>query len=132
MVIMCGVAVRFRRRDITIIGHRRVIARRAQHDPALWFWKGLERMVNVTVDAAARPGPRRLRAVPSRVPAAPCTANASGPDPGECTDPNFPICNVGGQGSWCTKICTGVDDCTTDPDDAGCKPTGCNKKGNCK
>jgi hypothetical protein len=63
---------------------------------------------------------------------APCTADANGPDPSECTDPRYPICNVGGQGSWCSRSCTSAADCASGSVDAGCTPTGCNKKSNCK
>jgi hypothetical protein len=62
----------------------------------------------------------------------PCTVSASGPDPTDCTDPNFPDCFVGGQGSWCTKTCTGTTDCTGSAEDAGCAPESCNTKGYCK
>jgi hypothetical protein len=59
----------------------------------------------------------------------PCSAADSGPDPTDCTDPNFPDCFVGGQGSWCTSSCTVLADCSTD---AGCVITGCNSKRYCK
>lgn len=59
-----------------------------------------------------------------------CTATATGPDPTECTDPNFPDCFVGGQGAWCTKTCASVSDCADDG--GGCTPSGCNTKGYCK
>jgi hypothetical protein len=62
----------------------------------------------------------------------PCTASTSGPDPTDCTDPNYPDCFVGGQGTWCTKTCTGNTDCTTGAEDAGCAPTSCNGRGYCK
>ncbi len=61
-----------------------------------------------------------------------CTAAATGPDPTECTDPNFSVCFVGGQGAWCTKACTGLPDCTNGASDAGCIATGCNARGYCK
>lgn len=60
----------------------------------------------------------------------PCTLSATGPDPTDCTDPNYPDCFVGGQGGWCTKTCTGLADCAGG--DAGCVPTACNNKGYCK
>jgi hypothetical protein len=62
---------------------------------------------------------------------APCTASASGPDPTACTDPTYPQCFVGGQGAWCTKLCTDASDCTA-TSDAGCAPTSCNARGYCK
>jgi hypothetical protein len=62
----------------------------------------------------------------------PCTASATGPDPTDCTDPNYPDCFVGGQGSWCTKSCKVATDCTADAEDAGCVPTACNAKLSCK
>jgi hypothetical protein len=61
----------------------------------------------------------------------PCTLTASGADPAECTDPNYSQCFVGGQGAWCTKLCTGNGDCTA-VEDAGCVPTECNARGWCK
>jgi hypothetical protein len=60
----------------------------------------------------------------------PCTAAATGPDPTECTDPDFPDCFVGGQGAWCTKTCATIASCTGY--DGGCVSTGCNGKGYCK
>lgn len=62
----------------------------------------------------------------------PCVANATGPDPADCTDPNFPVCFVGGQGNWCTKACASLTDCTTGASDAGCVPVQCNGRGLCK
>jgi hypothetical protein len=62
----------------------------------------------------------------------PCTLTATGPDPTDCTDPNYPDCFVGGQGAWCTKACTMGTDCTTGLEDAGCVPTACNARGYCK
>jgi hypothetical protein len=62
----------------------------------------------------------------------PCTASGSGPDPTDCTDPNYPDCFVGGQGAWCTKTCAGSGDCTTGVEDAGCIPASCNGRGYCK
>src|SRR5262249_29458620 len=62
----------------------------------------------------------------------PCTATATGPDPPNCTDTQYPICFVGGQGSWCTKTCTNTTDCTNGAEDGGCVPTGCNGRGYCK
>ena len=62
----------------------------------------------------------------------PCTLTVTGPDPSECTDPNYPDCFAGGQGAWCTKTCTGTTDCTNGASDAGCVPTACNGKGYCK
>src|SRR5208282_5432797 len=38
----------------------------------------------------------------------PCVAAASGLDPTDCTDPNYPYCFVGGQGAWCTAGCDGT------------------------
>jgi hypothetical protein len=61
----------------------------------------------------------------------PCHAADSGPDPTDCTDPNYPVCFVGGQGSWCTKMCSGNADCAK-VEDAGCVPTQCNGRGFCK
>jgi hypothetical protein len=61
-----------------------------------------------------------------------CTASASGPDPANCTDPAYPDCFVGGQGSWCTKTCTSATDCTMGVEDSGCVPTSCNARGYCK
>ena len=61
----------------------------------------------------------------------PCTLTTSGADPTDCTDPNYPQCFVGGQGAWCTKLCTGNTDCTA-MEDAGCAPTQCNARGYCK
>ncbi|HEY1694001.1 MAG TPA: hypothetical protein VGG39_17660 [Polyangiaceae bacterium] len=64
-----------------------------------------------------------------------CTATeagVTGPDPTDCTDPAFPDCFVGGQGSWCTKTCTGDPDCTGSAEDAGCAPASCNTRGYCK
>lgn len=62
----------------------------------------------------------------------PCTAAATGPDPTDCTDPNFPDCFVGGQAGWCTNRCTGLADCTDGGAATGCVPTGCNGRGYCK
>jgi hypothetical protein len=65
----------------------------------------------------------------------PCTAPTSEPDPTECTDPNFPDCFVGGQGSWCTASCATFGVCPggdQDGGDAGCIPTQCNARGYCK
>jgi hypothetical protein len=59
----------------------------------------------------------------------PCTAANSGPDPTDCTDPNYPDCFVGGQGAWCTATCSGT--CAA-LEDAGCTPTACNGRGYCK
>lgn len=61
-----------------------------------------------------------------------CQLTTSGPDPTDCTDPNYPDCFVGGQGAWCTKSCTGATDCTSGVEDAGCAPTDCNARGYCK
>jgi hypothetical protein len=61
----------------------------------------------------------------------PCNLTATGPDPTDCTDPQYPICFVGGQGAWCTKTCANATDCTNGAEDAGCKPTGCNGRGYC-
>ncbi|MGD0528766.1 MAG: hypothetical protein ABSE49_26755 [Polyangiaceae bacterium] len=61
----------------------------------------------------------------------PCNASATGPDPTDCTDPAYPDCFVGGQGTWCTKTCATSADCTQ-VEDAGCTPTACNNKGYCK
>jgi hypothetical protein len=64
---------------------------------------------------------------------APCTAATSGADPTDCTDPEYPVCFVGGQGAWCTKSCTaGGSECTTAIEDGGCAPTSCNARGYCK
>jgi hypothetical protein len=66
----------------------------------------------------------------------PCTLDASGPDPVECTDPQFPDCFAGGQSSWCTASCAqfGVCPAPADQDggDAGCAPVACNARGYCK
>jgi hypothetical protein len=65
----------------------------------------------------------------------PCTATTSGPDPTDCTDPNFPDCFVGGQGAWCTASCATFGTCPPndqDGGDAGCTPTACNARGYCK
>jgi hypothetical protein len=62
---------------------------------------------------------------------APCHATTTGADPTDCTDPSYPVCFVGGQGSWCTKACTGNGDCAQ-MEDAGCVPTQCNGRGYCK
>jgi hypothetical protein len=64
----------------------------------------------------------------------PCSATTSGPDPTDCTDPNYPDCFVGGQGAWCTKTCTpgSATDCTMGVEDAGCVPSACNARGYCK
>ena len=62
-----------------------------------------------------------------------CRATATGADPTDCTDPEYPICFVGGQGAWCTKTCTPTGtECTTGVEDGGCAPTGCNGRGYCK
>ncbi|HEY2512266.1 MAG TPA: hypothetical protein VGI39_15470 [Polyangiaceae bacterium] len=62
----------------------------------------------------------------------PCTV-AGGSDPTNCTDPEFPYCFSGGQGSWCTKSClSDPNACTTNVPDAGCAPTQCNARGYCK
>jgi hypothetical protein len=62
-----------------------------------------------------------------------CSASTTGPDPTDCTDPIYPDCFVGGQGSWCTKACPGgAADCTMAAEDAGCAPTACNARGYCK
>lgn len=62
----------------------------------------------------------------------PCTV-AGGNDPTNCTDPEFPYCFSGGQGSWCTKSCASDPNaCTTNVPDAGCAPTQCNARGYCK
>lgn len=60
-----------------------------------------------------------------------CAASATGADPADCTDPNYPDCFVGGQGSWCTKACIANGDCVA-IEDAGCVPSACNMKGYCK
>jgi hypothetical protein len=65
----------------------------------------------------------------------PCSATTSGPDPTDCTDPNFPDCFVGGQGSWCTASCATFGVCPPgdqDGGDAGCTPSACNARGYCK
>jgi hypothetical protein len=62
----------------------------------------------------------------------PCGASATGPDPADCTDPNFPVCFVGGQGNWCTKTCASLTDCTTPAPSGGCVPVQCNGRGLCK
>jgi hypothetical protein len=66
----------------------------------------------------------------------PCTLTTSGPDPSECTDPNFPDCFAGGQGAWCTVSCATFGVCIPPGDkdggDAGCTPTACNARGYCK
>lgn len=62
----------------------------------------------------------------------PCKLTATGADPADCTDPNYPQCFVGGQGAWCTKTCAGAADCTSGASDAGCVPTSCNGRGYCK
>ena len=80
---------------------------------------------------------------------APCTVD-NGPDPTNCTDPNFPYCFGGGQGYWCTAECgdggTDFSTCLIEvpdggfPDAAGdeagtgpgCTPSACNAKGYCK
>jgi hypothetical protein len=64
----------------------------------------------------------------------PCTGTTTGPDPTSRTDPNFPDCFVGGQGSWCTHTCSidgGAPGCGS-LEDAGCQPSDCNMKGYCK
>jgi len=95
---------------------------------------GVETDTGATIDGGAHDGPP-----PDALYAAcatqgtfgwPCSAAATGPDPTECTDPNFPDCFVGGQGAWCTKTCTGLADCAGDG--GGCVATGCNGKGYCK
>lgn len=57
-------------------------------------------------------------------------------DPTDCSDPNYPYCFLGGQGSWCTAPCTLMSVATTcNVEDAGCAPrtdTTCNAKGFCK
>jgi hypothetical protein len=71
----------------------------------------------------------------------PCDAAASGTDTTDCTDPNYPECFVGGQGSWCTALCGGdaavclaaaADAGATGLDGGGCIPTACNMQGYCK
>jgi hypothetical protein len=65
----------------------------------------------------------------------PCNAEASGPDPSECTDTNFSECFVGGQGAWCTASCATFGVCPgsdQDGGDAGCVPVACNARGYCK
>ncbi|MGO9714048.1 MAG: hypothetical protein ACLQBL_34655 [Polyangiaceae bacterium] len=65
----------------------------------------------------------------------PCSLTTSGPDPTECTDPNFPDCFVGGQGAWCTASCATFGVCPPDDQDggdAGCTPTACNARSYCK
>ncbi len=65
----------------------------------------------------------------------PCSSTTSGPDPTDCTDPNFPDCFVGGQGSWCTASCATFGVCpqpAEDGGDAGCIPSACNARGYCK
>jgi hypothetical protein len=62
----------------------------------------------------------------------PCHATATGPDPTDCTDPSYPQCFVGGQGSWCTKTCTTTADCTSASADAACPATSCNARGFCR
>ncbi len=62
----------------------------------------------------------------------PC-AQANAIDSVDCTDPRFPYCFAGGQGSWCTAICEDAGfsaSCLIE--DAGCTPTACNTKGYCK
>jgi hypothetical protein len=64
-----------------------------------------------------------------------CTLDASGPDPGECTDPRFPICFAGGQGARCTAECGdgGVAACpAASGGGTGCIPSDCNARGYCK
>lgn len=57
-------------------------------------------------------------------------------DPIDCTDPSYPYCFLGGQGSWCTAPCTlATVAATCNLEDAGCAPrtdTTCNAKGFCK
>jgi hypothetical protein len=57
-------------------------------------------------------------------------------DPVDCTDPSYPYCFLGGQGSWCTAPCTLSNvSSTCTVEDAGCAPrtdTTCNAKGFCK
>jgi hypothetical protein len=73
----------------------------------------------------------------------PCTETATGLDPTDCTDPNYPYCFVGGQGTWCTALCdedAGDNACleaadasgATGLDGGGCIPSACNAKGYCK
>jgi hypothetical protein len=106
---------------VTASEHRRVASRRA-----------------IPLLGRARPGPHDgplpdalyACALPGSF-GAPCTVSASGADPAECTDPAYSQCFVGGQGAWCTKLCTGAADCTA-TSDAGCSPTSCNVRGYCK
>ncbi len=64
----------------------------------------------------------------------PCTLDASGPDPLECTDPIFPDCFAGAQGGRCTVLCgdAGFAGCPIVAADAGCVPSDCNARGYCK
>jgi hypothetical protein len=65
----------------------------------------------------------------------PCSLDASGPDPTECTDPTFPDCFAGGQSAWCTASCAQFGVCPAPDDyggDAGCAPVACNARGYCK
>lgn len=62
----------------------------------------------------------------------PCSVD-NGPDPTDCTDPRFPYCFAGGQGSWCTVECGDAGfavSCAAET--TGCAPTACNAKGYCK
>jgi hypothetical protein len=67
----------------------------------------------------------------------PCTAEASGPDPSECTDPRFSVCFVGAQSARCTADCadgsfTACPQLDADTPEVGCVPTDCNARGFCK
>ena len=65
----------------------------------------------------------------------PCSLTTSGPDPTECTDPNFPYCFSGGLAAWCTASCAQFGTCPggdEDGGDAGCVPSACNARGYCK
>jgi hypothetical protein len=50
-----------------------------------------------------------------------------GTDPTDCTDPEYPTCFVGGQGSWCTHVCDAGAQCGSPPTSGQC-----NARGFCK